>query len=239
MNCDECKDLLGVFLENDLAENQASGIRAHLAVCGDCAVVCEDLAALVDVCADEAAVDLVPASSKAMWCRINNIIESERAVEIPPPLAPQRRFWQFSLTQLVTVIGCIAVISSVVTFIAIRSYTRAPGDDLTTRADVQQTAIEKLLSRAGLIESPQQARERRLKEREAAIDYWTARVEARRHQWDNVTREAFDRNLKSIDESVSEYTSILQQDPDDELSGEMLDAVLNDKMNLLRDFSDL
>jgi hypothetical protein len=32
---------------------------------------------------------------------------------------------------------------------------------------------------------------------------------------------------------------ILEQDPEDDLSGEMLDSVLNEKMNLLRDFSDL
>jgi len=38
---------------------------------------------------------------------------------------------------------------------------------------------------------------------------------------------------------VSEYTTILQENPDDELTGEMLDAVLSDKMDLLREFSDL
>lgn len=61
----------------------------------------------------------------------------------------------------------------------------------------------------------------------------------RRSQWDRVTREAFDRNLQVIEESVKDYTTILNQDPEDELSGEMLDAVMNDKMNLLRDFADL
>jgi len=38
---------------------------------------------------------------------------------------------------------------------------------------------------------------------------------------------------------VSEYTMILQENPEDDLSGEMLDSVLNDKMNLLREFSEL
>ena len=64
-------------------------------------------------------------------------------------------------------------------------------------------------------------------------------MQARRAQWDTKMRDAFDRNLNEIDASVSEYTYILQQNPDDELSGEMLDAVLDDKMNLLRSFSDL
>jgi hypothetical protein len=58
-------------------------------------------------------------------------------------------------------------------------------------------------------------------------------------QWDRTTREAFDRNLNVIDEAVNDYTTILQRDPEDELSGEMLDSVLTEKMNLLRDFSDL
>jgi hypothetical protein len=89
------------------------------------------------------------------------------------------------------------------------------------------------------METPQQTHERRLQQQKAAIEYWNERVQSRRSQWDRSTREAFDRNLQVIDESVDDYSQILQTDPDDELTGEMLDSVLNDKMNLLRDFSDL
>ena len=52
-------------------------------------------------------------------------------------------------------------------------------------------------------------------------------------------RDAFDRNLNEIDQTVTEYNMILQKDPQDDLTGEMLDSTLNDKMTLLRDFSDL
>ena len=45
--------------------------------------------------------------------------------------------------------------------------------------------------------------------------------------------------LRIIHDTVNDYSMILASDPDDELTGEMLDSVLNDKMNLLRDFSDL
>ena len=89
------------------------------------------------------------------------------------------------------------------------------------------------------MDTPQQARERRIKEQQAAIDYWNKRVEARRVQWDKNMREAFDRNLNEIDQTVNEYTLILQENPQDELSSEMLDSTLNDKMELLRAFSDL
>ena len=45
--------------------------------------------------------------------------------------------------------------------------------------------------------------------------------------------------LQAIDQAVFEYKQTLEQDPEDELSGEMLDSVMNEKMNLLREFSEL
>ena len=208
-------------------------------MCGDCAIVCEDFASILNICTGESADDLVPASSKAMWCRINNIIENEIKPEPKVIAPPQKRFWQFSFGQLATALACIVVVSSLATIIAIRSYSVPGTDDFTTRSVATQTTFEKVLSKVGLMETPQQARDRRLKEQQAAIDYWNTRVQTRRVQWDRVTRDAFDRNLQVIEESLSEYTMILNRDPEDELSGEMLDTVLSEKMNLLRDFSDL
>jgi len=133
----------------------------------------------------------------------------------------------------------VGIISSLLTVVAIRNYSQPSTADFTTRSMATQTTVEKFLSRVGLMETPQQARDMRLKEQQAAIDYWNTRVQNRRDQWNRTTRDAFDRNLQAIDESVTDYRMILQQDPDDELSGEMLDAVMTDKMNLLRDFADL
>ena len=80
---------------------------------------------------------------------------------------------------------------------------------------------------------------KRMQEQHAAIEYWNKRVQERRAQWDSRMRDAFDRNLNEIDQAVSEYTFILEKDPQDDLSGEMLDTALNEKMNLLRAFSEL
>jgi len=237
MNCNECKDHLGAFMENDLPDAQAHAVRVHLALCEPCAAVCEDLAALIDVCSAESASELMP-NSQALWCRINNIIESEQKEHTPLPELPRRRFWQFSFAQLATVITCIAVISSIATFFVVRGYRTAINEDLSLK-QAPPTLMERMLSRVGLIETPQQMRDRKLSERQDAIEYWNARVRQRRELWDRTTREAFDRNLRVIDDTVNEYTVILASDPDDELTGEMLDSVLNDKMNFLRDFSDL
>ncbi len=239
MNCDECKLQISLFMDNELEETQAALVREHLARCGDCAAVCEDLASILDVCSTGSAEDITPPNSQAMWCRITNIIESESKPEPPKVEIPSRRFWQMTFAQLSVAVVAIAIVSSLATLVAIRSYSGPPDADFTTRSAATQTTFERVLSKVGLIDTPQQARERRLKEQHAAIEYWTARVQNRRSQWDRTTREAFDRNLQVIEESLNEYTQILQQDPEDELSGEMLDTVLDEKMNLLRDFSDL
>jgi hypothetical protein len=239
MNCDECKDLIDQFMDNELDTIQASGVRTHLAGCDDCARVCEEIASILDLCNAEAASEIVPPNSKALWCRINNVIENEVKAQEAIQTAPPRRFWHLSLGQLSAAFLFIAIVSSLLTIVAVRHYLPASAPDVTMRSASTQSTFEKILCKVGLIETPQQARERRLQQQKAAIDYWNERVQARRAQWDRATRDAFDRNLEVIDESVNDYTLILQKDPDDELSGEMLDSVMDDKMNLLRDFSDL
>jgi hypothetical protein len=240
MDCNECNKLIGAFIDNELDESQAADVCAHLAACSECADACEALSAMLEECKTVEPTEVMPPNSKALWCRINNVIESDLKRDEPAAASePKRRFWQLTFGQVAAALLCVAVISSLLTVAAIRNYTQPATADFTTRSAVSQSVFERVLSKVGLVETPQQARERRLKEQHAAIEYWDARVQARRAQWDRTTRDAFDRNLQVINESVNEYTVTLQQDPDDELSGEMLDSVLNDKMNLLRDFSDL
>lgn len=224
-------------MDDELDEQRAALVSLHIGVCQICARYCEEMAGFVDVRALEAPSETVPPNSKALWCRINNIIESEQNAE-PPVEQPKGRFWRFSFWQVSSAVLLIALVSSVLTVVAIRSYVQPAASDLAIRP-AEQTFFEKALGKIGLVETPQQARDLRLKEQQSAIAYWNTRVQTRRDQWDRLTRDAFDRNIQVIDESVSEYTMILQQNPEDELSGEMLDSVLNDKMNLLRDFSDL
>lgn len=239
MNCDECKNLISALMDNELDGALSDEVRHHLALCDDCAKVCADFTSILDFCATESPSDIVPPNSKAMWCRINNILESEVKKVDPTPEPPRRRLWQFSFSQVAAGLLFVGAVSSLLTVAAIRNYTEPRDTDWTTRSAANRSTFEKVLSKVGLTETPQQARERRTREQHAAIEYWNIRVQDRRQQWDRMTREAFDRNLQVIEESVNEYTMILEQDPDDELSGEMLDTVLNDKMNLLRDFSDL
>jgi hypothetical protein len=251
MNCEHCQELISVFLDNELDELSSTEVREHLALCEACSKVCEDLAMIIDFCQLDSDETVIPPNPQALWCRINNVIESEVQAEILKENKEKAqaaeaetassgwlpRRWNFSFMQVASAVLFVALVSSVLTIVGIRNYSRTNNDISSVNAE--PTLFERVLGKIGLMETPQAKRERILKEREAAIDYWNRRVEARRAQWNANLRDAFDRNLNEINQAVNEYTQILQENPQDELSGEMLDSALNDKMELLREFSEL
>ena len=244
MNCEGCQENLSLFLDGELDEILAANIRTHLSLCAACAKLCEDFAAILDSCKiEELEESAPPINADALWCRISNTIEAEiKPVPVPEESVPRgffSRVWNLSLPQATAGMLAIALISSLLTVVGIRNYFQPSGEDFTSRSGESQTTFEKLLSRVGLTDTPQAARQKRMLEQQATIDYWNKRVQARRAMWDDNLRRGFDRNLQAIDQAVFEYTQTLEENPDDDLSGEMLDSVMNEKMNLLREFSEL
>ena len=248
MTCEHCQEFISAFLDNDLDETVSSDIRMHLAVCAPCAKVCEDFAMILDFCQLDEFEDSLPPNPKALWCRINNLIETEIKPEIVEEKQPEQvqtgwfsrlwnNSWQFSVSQVASAILGIAVISSLLTIVGIKNYS-TPRDTANV-STAPPNFVEKVLGKLGIIETPQQARERKIKEQQVAIEYWKKRVEERRAQWNAHLREAFDRNLSEINQVVFEYDKILQENPQDDISSEMLDSALTDQMELLREFSEL
>ena len=247
MTCEQYQELISAFLDNDLDEATFTNVQSHLAVCADCAKVCEDCAMILDLCSEELLADSMPPNPKALWCRINNIIESEITPQPLPEIKQEEvkrnwfsRFWnnswQFSLSQVLSLVFGIALVSSLLTVVGIKNYqVRQNANSVSAKT----TIVDKILSKVGIVETPEERHERRIKEQQAAIDYWKKRVEARRANWDNHLREAFDRNLNEINQVVVEYDKILKENPQDEISNEMLDSAMNEKVELLREFSEL
>jgi hypothetical protein len=147
-----------------------------------------------------------------------------------------RNPWQLTFPQIASMILGIALVSSLLTVIGLKNFS-ATGEDYA--ANTAPSVFEKALGKFGLVETAQQARERRIRQQQAVIEYWNQRVEARRAKWEQPLRETFDRNLNEINQAVFEYNKILKDNPQDEISGEMLDSALDEKVELLREFSDL
>lgn len=237
MNCEQCQELISTYLDSELEREVSTSIRTHLAVCVECAKMCEDFAMILDFFNLDEEEHSLPPNSQALWCRINNLIETEIVAETPKEFLKEKpkRNWQFSFSQVFASILGIALISSLLTIVGIKNYSAA--NDVS--ANTAPSIFDRALGKIGLIETSQQTRENRIKEQQAAIEYWNKRVESKRTAWAANLREAFDRNLSEINQTVFEYDKILQENPHDDLSGEMLDSALNEKMALLREFSEL
>jgi len=249
MNCDLCKQQMSGFLDGELDQPGSAAVRAHLAACEDCSAVCAELAMILDSCIDDDAAHYESPNSNALWCRINNSIESELTTTARTEVhkeGPPRGWFarlrdnelQISFSQTITAVLGVALISSLLTVVGLRNF-RTATEEPAVSTTVSDTIFEKILGKFGLIETPQQARARRLDEQQKAIDYWNDKVEQRRKSWNAKLRETFDRNLNEINQVVFEYNRILEKDPQDALTGEMLDSAMREKMELLREFSEL
>jgi len=79
----------------------------------------------------------------------------------------------------------------------------------------------------------------RVWQRQQVINYWNQRVALNKTRWSPEMRETFERNLQVIDQAVSQSLNELNRNPHDEISEQMLNESLNDKLALLKEFSDL
>ena len=170
MNCEQCQELISVYLDNELEEKVCSDVQTHLSLCAECAKVCEDFAMILDFCDLEESEYPPPPNSKALWCRINNLIETEIAPELEREAAikegKKRKSWQFSFSQVFASIMAIALFSSLLTIVSIKNFYAAGEVSVNT----EPSLFDRALGKVGLIETPQQSRERRVKEQQAAIE---------------------------------------------------------------------
>jgi Putative zinc-finger len=249
MNCEQCQELLSEFIDRELDTIVSFEVQTHIDQCTNCDEVFADFSSILSSYDAKSEVfDETSLNSQAIWCRISNEIETEVLPELAKIETAKeaniswfeklyRQSLNLSFSQTVSAVFFVALISSLLTIVGIRNYSTT--NELTANATMSPNLVERMLGRIGVIETPREAREKRVKEQEATISYWNQRVEARKVQWNSHLREAFERNLKEIDQVVNEYSVVLEENPQDELSGEMLDSALSEKMELLRGFSEL
>jgi predicted anti-sigma-YlaC factor YlaD len=202
MNCENCQELLSEFIDGELDEKQSAKVQAHLTLCAECSEIHHDFAGILGIYDKPPTEEPKLPNSQALWCRINNVIETEIKPELVKEVEAKKikkgwfaRHVSLSFTQMATAVLGIAMVSSLLTFIGIKNMTM-PNDVAANNTSFQPTLFEKALSKLGLAETPQQTRERRIREQQVAIDYWNNRVAVRRDAWDKNLRQAFDRNLQ-------------------------------------------
>ena len=233
MDCEKFSDLLGEFLDGTLAGDDRALLGTHLDECLGCACVRDEIRAIVSAAAESREHFVAPPNERALWLRVRNTIEAElgaqqRAAARGAAAESVRenflsrlmnKRWALSLPQLTAAVAAIVVGVAVVTTLGVQ---RLAGDG-GVKPEAATAKGERKLNPDQLV----------------AIEYLMRRVEERKSRWNPRMREAFDRNLGIIDATVSDSLKELSESPHDEISEEALNAALRDKMELLREFSEL
>src|SRR5262245_49971753 len=225
MNCENCQELIHDSLDGTLIGQQRLELNAHLADCLDCANVRQDLEAILGFCQDHRGEYEAPPNEKALWLRIRNVLEAENAGS--QPAAPRRPFlsgwlnrsWELSLPQLAGLAAAIVLFVSLGTVVGLRRWE-------TPRIQTPSPIAEGSVSD-------------RVWQQQQVINYWNQRVEVNKVRWNPEMRATFDRNLAVIDQAVNDSLNELHRNPHDDVSEQMLNDAMNDKLTLLKEFSDL
>jgi hypothetical protein len=228
MNCDTCQELIHDLIDGSINQRDESILNTHLKECLDCESVRQDLASIVGFCRTQRGQYEAPPNAQAMWLRIRNTIEAELPNRVAATAQPRHSFlggllghtWELSLPQLAASAVAIVLLVSLATVVGLRRWGGygVPGGPLPIDASNVSA---------------------RFSQRRQAIDYWNQRVEINKARWTPEMRATFQTAMAAIDKQVAESTSELELNPHDEVSEQMLNESLNDKLNLLRDFADL
>jgi hypothetical protein len=228
MNCENCQDLIHDFLDGSISQSDELALNTHLQHCLDCESVRHDLGAIIGFCQSHRGEYEAPPNAEALWLRIRNVIEAD-GLNRPVSLKPRSSFfselmgrsWQLSLPQLVTSVVAIVMFVSLATVVGLRRFGTTPAPP-TAQFGASTSNVND-----------------RVWQRQQVISYWNQRIELNKARWSPEMRETFDRNMTVIDQAVSESMNELNRNPNDDIAEQMLNESLNDKLALLKEFSDL
>ena len=230
MNCENYRDLLSDFIDESLTPQDRAKVEAHLSACDACAEARADLDLIVGFCREHRGeYDPVP-NEKALWLRISNTLESELTIRTATSVPAgagwwfrvMNRSWQLSFPQLATSVAATIVIAVALTVVGLRVFSGS---------GVKSSGLT-LVSESSTVQD-------RYRQQRQTIEYWNKRVELNKARWNPQMRETFDRNMGVIDAAVDDSMGRLNQNPHDEVSEDILNAAMSDKIALLKEFSEL
>jgi len=229
MNCEKCQELIHDLIDGTIGRSDELSLNTHLRECLDCENVQQDLLSIVGYCRSHRGEYEAPPNPQALWLRIQNVVEVESRSGVSARSDTGKSFlggllnrsWNLSFPQLVSLTAAIVICVSLVTVVGVKNLgNNAVVEPPTTIVDNQ-----------GLKD--------RVWQRQQVINYWNQRVELNKARWSSEMRATFERNMLVIDQAVSQSLNELNRNPHDEISEQMLNESLNDKLALLKEFSDL
>jgi len=229
MNCETCQELIHDLLDGNISRGDESILNTHLKECLDCDSVRRDLASIVGFCRTRRGEYEAPPNEQALWLRIRNVIEAELPSRTTSQTERRPSFlgrlmghtWELSLPQLAAAAAAIVLLVSLTTVVGLRRWGTAgpslPDGVVTTATNVND----------------------RVWQRQQVINYWNQRIEMNKARWSQDVRDSFDRGLLVVDQQVSNSLEELKRNPHDEISEQMVNDAMSEKLELLKAFADL
>jgi len=229
MNCEKCQELIHDLIDGTINRSDELSLNTHLQQCLDCDNVRQYLLSIVGYCRSHRDEREAPPNPQALWLRIQNVVEIESRTKLPEGgVGTNRSFvgglfnrsWELSFPQLVSLTAAVVLCVSLITVVGVRRF----GNTAPQEQQPQQVA---------------HSNDERVFQRQQVINYWNQRVALNKTRWSPEMRATFDRNMQVIDAAVSQSLNELNRNPHDDISEQMLNESLNDKLALLKEFSDL
>lgn len=258
MNCEKCQNLLSDFLDGTLAGEDQGLLSRHLEECLSCVGIRDEFQSITRIAREDcSSCTFDPPNERAMWLRIRNTIEYEleakRALDASVTsradaarAAGRAGFWsglmskrwELSLPQLTAAVFALVIGVSVVTALGLQGLNGVGADARTASSGTASKLT--VVGQDARFDAAANAlyHQTYLQKQQARINMWEQRVAHRKATWNPQMRNAFERSINVIDAAVNDSLRELERDPHDEVSAEMLNAALTDKMELLREFSE-
>jgi anti-sigma factor RsiW len=249
MNCEKCQELFSDFLDDAMSDADQATFNAHLEECLQCFNVHAELNSIVSFCRDHRGEYDAPPNEGALWVRIRNTVESgalaASAAAAQNPMQAARRenwwsrvtghSWELSLPQMATAVVAIIVFASLATVFSLRGLQSNSATASTNLNSSGSQTVALTTNGGSKVFEPRD----RLWQQQQEINYLIQVVDQHKAHWNPQVRADFERNLNLLDETVNESLEKLSERPHDDVTEEMLNSALSDKMQLLKEFSDL
>ena len=221
MDCKQCQELLSEYIDGALELGEQVNLERHLSDCEPCRAVRDDLLQIVHFSQQLP----MQSPSSPLWPRI-----SSGLAELQPSFwSRSLRWWtslrtlnfNFSIPQMIAGAAALAIVVSI--------------GIIVSRRDIGPL---QLANNAASV-APSEARplsQADLQQLEKQISQLSETVEQRKVSWDPELRNAFERNLLYIDQSLVECRHQLNDHPGDDVSQELMLNAYREKVRLLEGF---
>lgn len=224
MVCNQYQEMFSDYIDGTLELGEQLSVERHLADCAPCRIVRDDLLQIVHFSRQ------LPeqAPSTAIWNRIQTEIKAEPPLSLWARAAAwwmrgQHKYLRLTVPQLAASAVALAILVSIA---VIMSRPDSPAVDQMAMGLVQSPALNR-----DLLSSPD------IKQIESRINELRETVEQRKVAWNPELRFAFDRNMLHIDQSLAECRQVLNVNPSDQISQDLMLNAYREKVRLLEEFA--